>query len=205
MKAADIVGLPLTESAVRTVNQEADRRFLGDVYQYHGRTPDFWELRDKWAIERLGVTSSKQEYFDAIQGIFNDYSLIRVYPEVRTVLGQVKESGHELGIISNFNDALLKVLRYHRLDSFFSSVTYSQAVGAEKPDPRIFAYALSQTGSSAHSSVHIGDSWECDYLGARSAGLRAIWLNREAQPAPGECDQVRDLTGILPILAAVQR
>ncbi len=30
----------------------------------------------------------------------------------------------------------------------------------------------------------VGDSWKADILGARQAGIRALWLNRYEHPCP---------------------
>ena len=200
VRAARNLGIDLGEAEIRRVNAEADALYLGEIYRYHGRTEEFWKLRDMWAIDRLGVTSQRQELFDAVQAIFNDYSLIHVYPETVGVLREAKSRGHHLGVISNFNDTLLKVLRFHGLDAFFDSVTYSQAVGVPKPDPKIFETALSEAGIPADRSLHVGDSWECDYLGAIGCGMQAVWLNRGRDAPPSPCREIRDLTGLLPLI-----
>jgi FMN phosphatase YigB (HAD superfamily) len=73
-------------------------------------------------------------------------------------------------------------------------VTYSQEVGFAKPDPRLFRVALERARSSPIDTVHVGDSWDADYLGARGAGLHAVWLNRAGRPAPGPCTEIRTLS-----------
>jgi FMN phosphatase YigB (HAD superfamily) len=44
--------------------------------------------------------------------------------------------------------------------------------GVEKPDPRLFRLALEQSGADAARTVHVGDLYHVDVVGARSAGLR---------------------------------
>jgi putative hydrolase of the HAD superfamily len=193
--------LAIADSQLQVVNEEADRLFEGRIYAYHGRTQEFWRIRDMWAIDRLGITSQKQEFFDALQAIFGDPTLVQLYPETLDVLAETRSLGYHMGVISNFTDGLLSILKHHGLDAFFDSVTYSQAVGAQKPDSRVFAEALAQTGCSPSEAVHVGDSWEGDYLGATRAGIRAIWLNRGGIPPPERCEMVRDLRGILPLLS----
>lgn len=56
--------------------------------------------------------------------------------------------------------------------------------GVEKPDPRIFRRALERADCPTENAVVVGDSWENDIVGARSAHVRAIWLNRAGRPAP---------------------
>jgi putative hydrolase of the HAD superfamily len=46
-----------------------------------------------------------------------------------------------------------------------------------KPDVRIFEYALKETGASLNQSVMIGDNFDADILGAFNFGMDQIWLN----------------------------
>jgi HAD superfamily hydrolase (TIGR01549 family) len=193
--------LVIPDTRIQAVNKEADRRYEGQIYAYHGRTQDFWRMRDMWVIDRLGITSRKREFFDALQAIFGDPTLVQLYPETMEVLTETRSLGFHTGVISNFTDDLLSILKHHGLDALFDSVTYSQAVGVQKPDSRVFAQALKRAGCSPAEAVHVGDSWEGDYLGATRAGMRAIWLNRRGISPPEHCDMVRDLHGILPLLS----
>jgi len=60
----------------------------------------------------------------------------------------------------------------------------SQEIGAAKPDPRIFRTALARLQCEAHEAVMIGDAWREDIVGATSAGIRALWLNRNGAAHP---------------------
>lgn len=106
-----------------------------------------------------------------------------VYSDVRWALEHWQSQGIELGILSNFDSRLHRLLPELKLDSFFSSVTLSSQVGAAKPDPKIFEVALAKHNCAPEDAWHVGDSFRQDYEGARSAGLRGIWLRRQdAQP-----------------------
>jgi putative hydrolase of the HAD superfamily len=196
-------GLTIPDADLRAANEEADRQFGDRIYAYHGRTQEFWRLRDLWVLERLGVRSGTQEFFGALQAVFGDPRRVQPFPETVEVLRRTRALAGHLGVISNYTDGLRPILQYHGLDAFFDSVTYSQEVGAEKPDPRVFARALSRAGCAAAEAVHVGDSWEGDYLGARRAGLAAVWLNRDRQRPPSPCRQIRDLRGLLPLLPTI--
>ena len=194
------LNLAIPDTEIRRVNDEADHRFGGRIYDYHGRTHEYWKVRDKWVIEKLGAATRGEEFFDALQSIFGDPSLFRPYPETPGALRKIRGLGRHMGVISNFTDALLPILEYHALKVFFDSVTYSQVVGARKPDPRLFLAALKQAGCRPAEAIHVGDSWESDYLGASRAGLTAVWLNRDERPAPHPCKEARDLRGVWPFL-----
>lgn len=67
---------------------------------------------------------------------------------------------------------------------FVDALVTSEEVGAAKPDPRIFRAALDRLACEPHEAVMIGDAWVQDILGATGAGIRALWLNRNALPHP---------------------
>jgi HAD superfamily hydrolase (TIGR01549 family) len=71
----------------------------------------------------------------------------------------------------------------------------SEEAGVRKPDPAIFHLALGRCGASAGEAVMLGDSWGSDVLGARSAGVRAVWLNRVGTlcPGPASCTEIQSL------------
>lgn len=77
-------------------------------------------------------------------------------------------------------------LRATGLSGFFpgGSVLVSEDLGAEKPDPRAFKALIEYLDLPPDYILYVGDHWENDILGARSAGLLACWLadGREAPP-----------------------
>jgi putative hydrolase of the HAD superfamily len=195
-------GLKISDSQIQKANESADRHFKGRIYAYHGRTRDFWHVRDTWVMDQLGMVARKQEFFDALQALFGDPTLVQLYPETTEVLGELRRAGFRLGVISNFTDGLIPLLKHHGLAAILDTVTYSQEVGAEKPDPRVFSLALKRIGCRADEAVHVGDSWESDFLGAKRAGLRAIWLNRDGVEPPGPGEMIRSLREIPNLLKA---
>ena len=68
-------------------------------------------------------------------------------------------------------------------------------VGFEKPSPVIFAQAAEKLGLPPESILHIGDSFEMDVQGARSAGLKALRLVRAARPR-SDAEAIHSLAGL---------
>ena len=60
----------------------------------------------------------------------------------------------------------------------------SCCIGYAKPDADAFRSVARACGTSTTHMVHIGDDWECDIMGARSAGATAIWISK-GRPVPG--------------------
>lgn len=196
-------GLDIGESTLRETNREADRIFHPRIYDFHGRTREYWRLHDTWMIDRLGVTAHHREMFEAVQAVFEDSSLVHPFPETAEVLKSLRSRGVHVGVISNFTDQLLVLLQRHGLRDYFDSVTYSQEAGADKPDPRIFALALSRAGRRPDEAVHVGDSWESDYLGAKRSGMTPVLVNR-GRHAPLESGlEIPDLRPLPDLLGKV--
>jgi len=86
--------------------------------------------------------------------------------------------------------------------SYFNPIVLSEDTGFEKPSPDIFLRAcLEPDGSHVtlkpEECVHIGDELDCDYHGARAAGMHALLLRRPGLEGEGERrEEGEDLTGV---------
>ncbi len=101
-----------------------------------------------------------------------------VFPDTIDSLEKWSNQGVQLGVISNFDTRLIKVLNVLDLEQFFISITISSVAGFAKPDQNIFKIALDKHGFAAQQAWHIGDSLTEDYQGAKNAGINSFWLNR---------------------------
>ncbi len=90
-----------------------------------------------------------------------------------------------LGLLSNGNGYPERC----GLPDRFRFVVFSQDVGVEKPDARMFLEACDQAGCGPSELMHIGDSLESDVAGANGVGSVSVWLNRDAK---------QNLSGIVP-------
>ncbi|MFZ1022857.1 MAG: HAD family hydrolase [Thermoplasmata archaeon] len=195
----------LAEAEVEEAIEHVDLELGGRIYSYVGRTDEFWHLYDRALMDRLGIRERRDEIETAVQEIFDDPSSVQLYPETRDLLTELKAQGYRMGLLSNHHDGLMKVLKYHRIDPFFESVTYSQEVGAEKPAPAMFQRALERAGCAASDVVHVGDSLSADVEGARRSGLVPIWINRKGLPGSPELLTIQTLSELPPLLKQLSR
>ena len=93
-------------------------------------------------------------------------------------LRAICESGATVVVVSNSNGTVewsLLTLEICQVGpgpgAQVTGVLDSQVVGHAKPDPRIFALALSMAGVPAGRAIHVGDSVRADVGGARAAGV----------------------------------
>ncbi|MGI0132962.1 MAG: HAD family hydrolase [Thermoplasmata archaeon] len=103
-----------------------------------------------------------------------------------------------VGIVSNnHQEEQLDKLRALGLSDRVDFVVTSQLAGSAKPAPAIFARALAEAGREPHEAVMVGDTWRTDVLGARSAGIPAVWFDRRGE-APPLAPDVRVLRSLSP-------
>jgi putative hydrolase of the HAD superfamily len=105
---------------------------------------------------------------------------------------------YTLHIISNgFKESTLMKMSVCDLNPYFSNVIISEDVGVNKPDKRIFEYALEKASASKEESIMIGDSLEADVRGALDFGMKAIYFNPLKAVKPEDVDweihQLEDL------------
>lgn len=100
-------------------------------------------------------------------------------PDALPVLAQLSET-HSLALVSNFDHPphVRQVLEETGLDRHFVNVVVSGEIGIKKPDPAIFAPALTTAGLSPERIAYVGDAPE-DILAAQGAGMTPIRLQRE--------------------------
>jgi FMN hydrolase / 5-amino-6-(5-phospho-D-ribitylamino)uracil phosphatase len=137
-----------------------------------------------------------EEAFDAFIQARNEVDL---YADVLPALGQLR-TRYRLFTASNGNADLAQIGIAH----FFERTIAARQVGALKPDPAIFHKVIEGTDLQAHEVVYVGDDPLLDVVGARGAGMQAIWIDRQGGEWPPEIAPasytVRSLTELAQLL-----
>ena len=107
---------------------------------------------------------------------------VRIDEHAKSVLKKLRQK-YKLGIVSNFAipECVTKLLEEHNLDKLFDVVVVSGAVNKKKPSSEVFRKALIEIGVSAENAVFVGDTIEADILGAKTAGMKSIFVERRVQ------------------------
>ena len=66
------------------------------------------------------------------------------------------------------------------LETYFHEVLTARELGARKPERAFFEAILDVAGCASIEAVMVGDDYQADVVGAKEAGLRAIWFNPAA-------------------------
>jgi putative hydrolase of the HAD superfamily len=140
-----------------------------------------WDL-----FRRFGAVTAFDDCFEELYAVFAHAEAWRVFPEVPAFLAESARRGLRLALVSNWDSRLETLCRELALTPAFKFILYSAGAGVAKPNPDIFHQALRRMGAAPEEALHVGDSWDEDVLGARAAGLDAVWLQRPAaQPVAG--------------------
>jgi FMN phosphatase YigB (HAD superfamily) len=107
-------------------------------------------------------------------------------------------------VSNNLLEEQQEKLRQCGLEQYVDLLVVSSEAGVSKPDPRIFEIALARAGVGAGDAVMVGDSWENDIKGARAAGVRAVWFNRNddaaADPAVPTITSLQPTESVVPVI-----
>jgi len=114
----------------------------------------------------------------AINQEFDKHTSWEVYPDVVPVLQTLSRHGYRLGVISDWGIALGPILRKLQLTHYFDCLLISAVTRHAKPSPALYELALQRADAIPDYTVHIGDSYIYDVLGARAVGITPILLDR---------------------------
>jgi REG-2-like HAD superfamily hydrolase len=137
-----------------------------------------------------------QAWYERLYERFGESDLWRLYPEVESVLKDLRARGLKLGVISNWSTRLRHIAEGTGLTPLVDFIVCSSEAGMRKPDPHIFHIALHRAGVSPGRAVHVGDQVEDDVRGAERMGIRPVFLWRRPGPPPALNGTaiIRDLT-----------
>jgi putative hydrolase of the HAD superfamily len=124
------------------------------------------------------------EPIDALTAAYDrDYPpFIHPDPDVSGALVRLRADGWRIAIVTNGQATQHTKIARAALAPLVDGCCVSAEVGAWKPDPRIFEYALAACGADGgvgDTAWMVGDSPDHDIAGAWAIGLRTVWIHRE--------------------------
>ena len=115
-----------------------------------------------------------------------------LFDDAGELLESAKLARVRLALVTNgASDTQREKLCALDIEHRFDAVVISGEVGVAKPDPAAFEIALTRLAVPREGVWHVGDSLTADVVGAKAAGLAAVWLNRRRR-VRGEVDPVPD-------------
>lgn len=160
----------------------------------------WWKELVRKIFEPWGNFAHFDEYFSELFAYFSRADAWSLYPETAETLSGLRNRGFILEVVSNFDSRLFGLLEGLGIVSCFDSIVISSQVGHAKPAPEIFHTALALHHLNAEEALHVGDSPGKDVVGASSAGLTGVLLDRHGSSVLNSSPRVRNLTEIFPLI-----
>lgn len=167
---ASNMGFPLTDAE--------SRRFWYHVYTVF--------------CQQLGAPAH-EALADRLYRTFLDVRTWRVCPDATEAILALRERGYRLVAVSNWEEWLDDLLEHLGVLVHLDFALSSSKAQVAKPDPRIFRLALEEAKVAPDRVVHVGDNPVDDAVGARSAGITPVLLDRLGRHADFIGWRIRDL------------
>jgi putative hydrolase of the HAD superfamily len=116
---------------------------------------------------------------------------------VVSALDTMTARGLRLTVVSNANGTLCGHMDRLGLSRHVHCILDSHDFGVEKPDPRLFTIALERSQAEAATTIHVGDLYQVDVVGARAAGVRGVLLDERGLYDGVDCPRVRSLAELV--------
>lgn len=163
------------------------------------RTSSVWVGMYSLLCRELGIEAEAVDIARRVYDEFGRPDRWAAYADVRPAFERLRGRGLRLGIISNWDSRLVRLLVGLGFGDVLDDIISSADVGLHKPDPRIFELACGRLGVAPHEAAHIGDHHYADVLGASAVGMRAVLIDRHGV-VDGDLSPVRTLDGIERVL-----
>ena len=161
-----------------------------EEYTEKGKSRDtckeFWHNVIGETLNESGAALKDKEMRTVTDKLYTDFGTSlnwEVFSEVDCTLKKLHSMNMRLGIVSNFDERLDKVLISLDLKKYFEFIVYPPVTnGIGKPDIRIYeCMAQKFSNCSPNEILHIGDSLELDYNAATKASINALLLDRSCK------------------------
>ncbi len=128
-----------------------------------------------------------------------------ILPGTEDALERMRALDLDLVVVSNSDGTVARGLDNIGLGPFFSHMVDSHLVGSEKPDPGIFRVAMERSGAKPETTLHVGDIYHADVMGARPLGIHTLLLDPWSDWGEMDCPVLPDLQALATALEEARR
>ncbi len=150
----------------------AFRRALMEQYQDFGVCT---HQALQYCLQQFGISMTEQEQ----QALMGEFSNLSAFDDVIPGLAALKAQGHHLAAFSNGPEAAVRtLLERSRVLPKLDAVISVDDVRTYKPSPKVYQYLVQRTHATPDNCWMISSNpW--DVIGAKCAGLKAAWVQRD--------------------------
>jgi putative hydrolase of the HAD superfamily len=159
-----------------------------------------------WVVKATGVPFDNDALHEAAREFEEQHGQDNLWSdmpaEVPGALQRLRATGYRLAVVSNTESSLRARITQSGLDPYFETLVISDEVHSEKPDPVIFEEALRRMKADPKRTIHVGDFYSVDVLGARAVGITPILLDARGLSADRDVIRIASLTELADLLGA---
>ncbi|MBQ3134148.1 MAG: riboflavin biosynthesis protein RibF [Clostridia bacterium] len=151
--------------------------------------------------EDAGLPQSLEELVDLYLPMFPEHTT--VFPDAVPTLVTLREQGYKVGFITNGPSLLQnRKLHFSGLLPLMDCAVVAGDEGVSKPDPELFIRTALRLGVAPEDCVYVGDNPRADIGGAKSAGLRPVYIDRtdERFPVGDDVPRITELKELFSLL-----
>ena len=151
----------------------------------------------------IPLSTDTRAALDELSAYHRAHNLWELVPDdVVPALQALRALGLQLTVVSNANGTLCAHMDRLGLSSSVQCVLDSHDLGVEKPDPRLFEIALERSRADRDCTIHVGDIYNVDVVGARAAGIRGVLIDQAGLYEDADCPRVRSLGELVSAIEA---
>ena len=140
------------------------------------RHKDFWQITED-SLDKSMLTFKIDKSMR--NELLNLYKELSTFPEVKSVLEELKKKPIKLAILSNGTPSLLSnLVKNSNLENLFDDVFSIEEVKIYKPDPKVYDIPINKYKVQKEEITFLSaNTW--DISGGGNYGYNAIWVNRK--------------------------
>ncbi len=165
----------------------------------------FWTGYYKSLLRPFIAENNEALLDQCVRAIIDEFGLHtrwELFPDALPTLQALQGRDLTLGVISDWGMSLAPIIAGLDLTRYFDCLIVSAATRYAKPEAALYELALQRANAIPDYTIHIGDSYIHDVLGARSVGITPILIDRPGRlrEADVDCLLIRDLREVLSLL-----
>jgi HAD superfamily hydrolase (TIGR01509 family) len=152
------------------------------LHRYRSETDRESDPRDvvRLTFRALGAEADEERHVaKGVEVILSAFvAAVRKAAGAERVLGELRERGYKLGLLSNYSlsAAITESLDRLGLTEYFDAVVISADLGLVKPHPELFLEAARRLGVPTTAVLFVGDNPRADIAGAAAVGMRTAHI-----------------------------
>jgi len=187
-KALREFGINTSPEKIRPALLIADRNFFEEnaTFPIRQRSPEeqakIYARYQQTLLTEVGVNVPDDpdifvKIMRKVQELYKDIRFV-LFDDVLPTIKTLKGKNLTLGLLTNLDSDMKPVCRELGLEPYIDLIVTSGEAGADKPQPQIFRMALERAGVEASETVHVGDQYKLDVVGAMGVGINPILIDR---------------------------